>query len=35
MGHATVSSLSKLVYPAHFSKFPRFDGATGEIEVGN
>ena len=35
VGHANVSSLPKLVNPAHFSKFPRVNGATGEIEVGN
>src|SRR5829696_6066389 len=35
VGHANVSSLPKLVNPAHFSKFPRVNGATREIEVGN
>ena len=34
-GHASVSSLPKLVNPTHFSKFPRVNGATGQIEVGN
>ena len=34
-GHVSVSSLRDLVNPAHFSKFPRVNGATGEIEVGN
>jgi hypothetical protein len=34
-GHANVSSIRALVNRAHFSKFPRVNGATGEIEVGN
>jgi Putative peptidoglycan binding domain len=35
VGHVNVSSLPRLVNPAHFSKFPRVNGATGEIEVAN
>lgn len=34
VGHVNVSSLRGLVNPTHFSKFPRVNGATGEIEVG-
>jgi hypothetical protein len=34
-GHVNVSSLFSLVNPTHFSKFPRVNGATGEIEVAN
>ena len=33
VGHADVSSLRGLRNPTHFSKFPRVNGATGEIEV--
>ena len=32
-GHANVSSILNLINPTHFSKFPRVNGATGEIEV--
>jgi hypothetical protein len=35
VGHANVSSLPKLVNPTHFSKFPRVNGTTREIEVAN
>ena len=35
VGFASVSSLPGLVNPTHFTKFPRVNGATGEIEVGN
>jgi peptidoglycan hydrolase-like protein with peptidoglycan-binding domain len=35
VGHVNVSSLPALVNPAHFAKFPRVNGATGQIEVGN
>jgi hypothetical protein len=35
VGHVNVSSLPFLVNPTHFSKFPRVNGATGEIEVAN
>lgn len=35
VGHTNVSSLPRLVNPTHFNKFPRVNGATGEIEVGN
>jgi hypothetical protein len=33
-GHENVSSLRELLNQTHFSKFPRVNGATGEIEVG-
>jgi hypothetical protein len=33
VGHADVSSLRGLRNPTHFSRFPRVNGATGEIEV--
>jgi hypothetical protein len=34
-GHANASSIPRLVNPTHYSKFPRVNGATGEIEVKN
>jgi hypothetical protein len=32
-GHVNVSSIRFLRNPMHFNKFPRVNGATGEIEV--
>jgi hypothetical protein len=34
-GHANASSIPRLVNPTHYSKLPRVNGATGEIEVKN
>lgn len=35
VGHTEVSTLPKLVNKTHFSKFPRVNGTTGQIEAAN